>query len=107
MDAVIRQHLAQTGRAGLTAQEIRDFELYLRATPMSNAEIRESMATVRFWRERGRQTATVQWSVPKVTEQPPVEEPPREMSNREKLDQGLIRQHKDSRPADGAPGGRS
>jgi hypothetical protein len=54
MDAAIQEHLAKTGRTGLTAQEVRDTGLQLRATGMSNAEIRERMAAVRFWRERSK-----------------------------------------------------
>jgi hypothetical protein len=52
IDAEIRQYLAQTGRSGLTAQEVRNIELQLRATSMSNAEVRERMAAVRFWRQK-------------------------------------------------------
>ncbi len=53
VDTEIRAHLAATGRAGLTAQEVRDIELQLRASTMSNAEISERMAAVRFWRGTG------------------------------------------------------
>jgi Domain of unknown function (DUF4189) len=50
IDAWIREHLASTGRDGFTAQEIRDIELQLRTTSMSNAEIAERMRAVRLWR---------------------------------------------------------
>jgi hypothetical protein len=50
IDAWIREHLASTGRDGFTAQEIRDIELQLRTTLMSNAEIAERMRAVRLWR---------------------------------------------------------
>lgn len=49
VDAAIQSHLARTGRPGLTTQEVREIELDLRRTNMSNAEIREQMAAVRFW----------------------------------------------------------
>jgi hypothetical protein len=50
IDAWIREHLASTGRDGFTAQEMRDIELQLRTTSMSNAEIAERMRAVRLWR---------------------------------------------------------
>jgi hypothetical protein len=52
IDAEIRAYLAQTGRTGLTAQEVRDIERQLRATSMSNAEVSERMKAVRFWRDK-------------------------------------------------------
>jgi hypothetical protein len=50
IDAWIRQHLASTGQDGFSAQEIRDIELQLRTTSMSNGEIAERMRAVRLWR---------------------------------------------------------
>ncbi len=51
VEAAVQQRLAQTGRSGLTAQELRDTELELRRSNKSNAEIREFMAALRFWKE--------------------------------------------------------
>ncbi len=52
IDAEMRAYLAKTGRTGLTAQEVRDVELQLRATSMSNSEISERVKAVRFWRDK-------------------------------------------------------
>jgi len=53
IDAWAREYLAQTGgRTGFTAEEVRDIERQLRATSMSNVEVRERMTAVRFWREK-------------------------------------------------------
>ena len=52
IDAAVQQHLASTGRSCLTKEEVRNTELEMRKTGMSNAEISERMKAIRFWQER-------------------------------------------------------